>query len=104
MAKRYDEVVDVTLDGAADGVPLTFSWRGRNYTIDERLGSWREAGEWWDPSGVHEREYFRVLAHPAGAGATGELDPDGFLVTNSSVYDLYRDRMHGVWRLARLWD
>jgi hypothetical protein len=56
--------------------------------------------------GPKEREYYRVLAHPSGASANGDLDPDGFLVRDDylAVYDLYRDRINDVWKLARVWD
>ncbi len=122
MAKRYDEPIEVaTEDGAPNGSgwgdanpPLEFSWRGRRYYVEERLSSWREAGQWWEPrndgksaagsAGAHyEREYFRVIAHKAGA-TTGDLDADGFLITSSSVYDIYRDRTNGIWRMGRVWD
>jgi hypothetical protein len=58
------------------------------------------------PNGnLKEREFYRVLARPFGASASGDLDPDGFLVHDSgAVYDLYRDRIEGVWKLARVWD
>ncbi len=105
MTKRYDETIEVTPDPIDPGAPLTFSWRGRRYDIDERLSSWREAGEWWNGTAAREREYHRVLARPAGAMATGELDDDGFLIGSpSAVYDIYRDRLKGDWRMARLWD
>jgi hypothetical protein len=47
-----------------------------------------------------------VLAHPYGASADGDLDRDGFLVRGPSVavYDLYRDRIADIWKLARVWD
>ena len=52
-----------------------------------------------------EREFYRVLARPFGAAASGELDADGFLVRErGAVYDLYRDRLSDVWKLARVWD
>ncbi|HET7482923.1 MAG TPA: DUF6504 family protein [Actinomycetota bacterium] len=104
MAKRYDESIDVTPDPVEPDAPVSFSWRGRRYDIDERLSSWREAGEWWQGRAAREREYYRVLARPSGALATGDLDPDGFMVTPSAVYDIYRDRINDVWRMARLWD
>ena len=103
-----------TEEAGSEPAPLAFRWRGRQYFVDERLSSWREAGEWWlagsngnrqETAGeIREREFFRVLAHPAGAGATGELDSNGFIVSNSSVYDIYRDRIKGEWRMARVWD
>jgi hypothetical protein len=104
LTKRYDESIEVTPDPIDPGAPFTFSWRGRRYEIDERLSSWREAGEWWNGAQAREREYHRVLARPAGATASGELDADGFLVSCSAVYDIYRDRLNDTWRMARLWD
>lgn len=106
MTKRYDDVIEVTSDPEASGAPLAFTWRGRRYTIDQRLTSWREAGEWWSArrAAPRDREYFRVLARPADSFATGEIDPDGFLRTIGAVYDVYLDRVRGGWRLARIWD
>ena len=113
MTKRYDEVIEV-LAGSLDGsAPGSFRWRGRRYRVDRQLDSWREAGEWWVPSGKNkgngnghrDREYFRVLARPADSLATGDLDPDGYLSgTSGAVYDVYRDHVRGDWRLARVWD
>jgi hypothetical protein len=116
LTKRYDEQIDVIPDPIDADAPLTFVWRGRRYQIDQRLESWREGGEWWRAAGSSngsngngkkpkEREFFRVLARPSGAAASGELDPDGFLVREyGAVYDLYRDRIAGEWKLARVWD
>ena len=115
MAKRYDEPIEVSTDdsGWDPHTPLAFAWRGRRYYVDERLSSWREAGQWWraaasagapNESGPQEREYFRVVAHPAGSGSSGQLDADGFIINNSSVYDIYRDRINGIWRMGRVWD
>ena len=108
MAKRYDEQIEVsTADDGGEVTPLSFTWRGRRYYVDERLSSWREGGRWWKSQpdrGVYEQEFFRVAAHPAGMGGTGELDADGFIVTNSSVYDICLDRIRGIWLMARLWD
>lgn len=121
MAKRYDEPIEVSTDdsGWDPSAPLAFAWRGKRYFVDERLSTWREAGQWWLPKPAngkqpqraagsagapYEREYFRVVAHPAGSGSTGELDADGFIVNNSSVYDIYRDRINGTWCMGRVWD
>ena len=119
MSKRYDEAIEVIPDPVAQ-VPLAFSWRGRRYEVDQQLSSWREGGEWWAGTGgavrsngngrgaAKDRECFRVLARPAGAFATGELDADGFMappaVGPSAVYDLAFDRIKRVWQLARIWD
>ena len=104
LTKRYDEPIEVTHDGIAPAAPIAFAWRGRHYEVDQLLSSWREAGEWWDRSRTHDREYHRVLARPVGALATGDLDADGFMRSVGAVYDVYNDRARGGWRLARIWD
>jgi len=116
VTKRYDEVIVVTSDPLEVAAPVAFTWRDRRYDIDQCLMSWREAGEWWnrtrgrlgrtaeEKNGMREREYWRVLARPAGMLATGDLDSDGCMRSCGAVYDLYRDRTTGGWRLARLWD
>lgn len=104
VTKRYDEPIDVTPDPIDSGAPVAFSWRGRTYEIDERLSSWREAGEWWNGSESRDREYHRVVARPAGALASGDVDPDGFLYSMTAVYDVYLDRIKDAWRIARIWD
>jgi hypothetical protein len=104
VTKRYDDPIEVTPDPADDAAPAAFSWRGRHYQIDERLSSWREAGEWWSSAQARDREYHRVLARPAGALSSGEVDADGFLIARHAVYDVYRDRLKDAWRLARIWD
>ena len=103
VTKRYDEPIEITPDPYND-VPVAFSWRGRVYEVDQQLESWREGGEWWDGAARRDREFFRVLARPAGALATGDLDSDGFMQSRGAVYDVYRDRARGGWRLARIWD
>ena len=115
MTKRYDDPIDVdtgwpradrqdNIDPVVDDAPVAFRWRGTRYEVDQRLDSWREAGQWWAASEATEREFFRVLARPSGTLSSGEVDADGFLRTNGAVYDVYRDRIRGVWRLARIWD
>jgi hypothetical protein len=104
MTKRYEEEIDVTLASWDAGAPVAFSWRGRRYEVDQRLACWREAGEWWTENGRRDRTYHRILARPSGALATGDVDPDGFLVPAGAVYDVYLDLARGGWRLARVWD
>lgn len=126
MSKRYDEAIAVTADTSETNgraaLPLSFSWRGRRYDIDQHLSSWREGGEWWQaPRGSkarsngrssngsrrapQERDCFRVLARLSDAFATGELDSDGFMApAPSAVFDLVFDRSDQIWRLARIWD
>lgn len=105
LAKRYDERIEVAWDASADRSTLvSFWWRRRRYAIDQQLADWRAGGHWWDRELMREHEYFRVLARPADALASGDLDPDGFLLSSGAVFDIYRDRMTGQWRLARVWD
>lgn len=125
VTKRYDEPIDVVPDPARGGAPLSFSWRGRRYEVDQWLMNWREAGEWWrragssangaangsssngngtSNDGVREREFFRVLARPSGTFATGELDADGFMQHAGGVYDIYIDLIRRQWHIARVWD
>jgi hypothetical protein len=104
VTKRYDEPIDVVPDPFDGAAPARFSWRGRAYQVDQRLSSWREAAELWNVAAAKDREYYRVLAHPAGA-FTGDIDADGFLTgPPGAVYDVYRDRIKDSWRLARVWD
>jgi Family of unknown function (DUF6504) len=104
VTKRYDDPIDVYADPVVDDAPVAFRWRGTRYEVDQRLDSWREAGQWWATAEATEREFFRVLARPSGTMSSGEVDADGFLRTNGAVFDVYRDRIRGVWRLARIWD
>lgn len=120
MSKRYDETIEVTSDPdrRGDVVPLAFSWRGRRYEIDQQLASWREGAEWWATTGgagdrrgngrgPRDQDCYRVLARPAGALATGDLDADGFMTPPpmpAAVYDLAFDRIQRRWRLSRIWD
>jgi uncharacterized protein DUF6504 len=104
VTKRYDEPIEVTAEASDAGAPVAFSWRGRHYDVDQHLEWWREAAETWNGDGGRDCEYYRVLAHPSGALASGDLDADGFLRSTGAVYDVYRDRLRGGWRLARIWD
>lgn len=98
MTKRYDDEIEVTYDPEGGEVPLSFSWRGHRYEVDQSLSMWSEA----DWSAGSDREYHRVLARPAGSLATGEIDADGFMLGAGAVYDVYRT--NGTWKLARVWD
>jgi hypothetical protein len=103
VTKRYDEPIEVRADPCDGVTPLAFSWRGRRYDVDQHLGSWREAGELWSEA-RRDREFHRLLARPAGALATGDIDADGFLRSAGAVYDVYLDRARGGWRITRVWD
>lgn len=104
MSKRYDEPIEVTQDPIVEDAPIAFSWRGKRYEVDQRLDSWREAGQWWATAEATDREFYRILARPAGTMSSGDVDADGFLRPSGAVYDVYRDRRHDEWRLARIWD
>lgn len=109
MTKRYDEPIEVTSDPFDPTAPLAFRWRGTLYEIDRRLSSWREAAGWAGANGSNgargrDREYHRVLARPAGLYSGGDLDSDGFMHSVGGVYDVYRDRVAEVWKIARVWD
>lgn len=104
MAKRYDDDIEVAADPGPAALPVGFTWRGRRYEIDQHLASWLEGGEWWDAAAARDRLYYRVLARPAGVVTTGEIDSDGRLPVLGAVYEIYRDRARGRWRLVRLWD
>jgi hypothetical protein len=103
VTKRYDEPIEVRAGFFDDGAPVAFAWRGRRYEVDQHLGSWREAGEYWSDS-PRDREYHRLLARPAAARATGDVDADGFMRSAGAVYDVYLDRARGGWRITRVWD
>ncbi len=112
MSKRYEEDIEVTPDPVDASSFVAFEWRGRRYEIDQHLASWLEGAEWWHAAGnangdrrvPRDRAYFRVLARPAGALASGDLDADGYLRRASAVYDLFFDRIRRTWKLARIWD
>ncbi len=104
VTKRYDEPIEVTSDSTAGRAPLSFAWRGRRYEVDQSLMAWREGGQWWDGARARDRDYFRLLARPAGTLASGDLDKDGFMPPIGAVYDVYCERRTGGWRLARIWD
>jgi hypothetical protein len=76
VSKRYDEAIEVTPDPNTE-VPLSFSWRGRRYEIDQRLSSWREGG------GFKEKDFHRVLARPSGL--TGRVFIRALMMTADSA-------------------
>ena len=66
---------------SADGSPKSFLWNGAWHDVDEIVGQWAIAGEWYDDR--LGRTYWRVRT----AGAT---------------VDLFRDSA-GIWSVARTW-
>jgi hypothetical protein len=84
------EPIEVVEDG--DGVPVGFSWRGRQYVVAAVVVAWVEAVPWWVDQGYGQRYLWRVEATPH-AGTPG-------------VYDLYRVSCaeHRQWGLERVLD
>ncbi|MGH2740708.1 MAG: DUF6504 family protein [Actinomycetota bacterium] len=106
MAKRYDQQVEVDLDG---GLPSAFSWNGRSYHVVDVIGRWRIEGRWWEDG--RDREYWRVEVRARGVrgGSSSKIaNAEGRTASGppsqTVVCDLYRDRSAGRWHLERLWD
>lgn len=105
MTKRYDEPIDVGPQSDAAFPVVSFTWRGRAYRVDRLLGAWRETAEVWDRARARDREYHRLLVRPASLPPDGSVDDEGLLRREpGAVFDVYRDRVRGTWRLERIWD
>ncbi len=113
MSKRYNESIDVEVEGLAASAlkPTAFSWRGRRYSVQRLLKYWREAGEAWDPERVKDHEMFRVEAD----GGTYDLRHDRTVsAATGSTNSKRSTERHGKndkaaparthWQLIRVWD
>jgi protein ImuB len=83
---RPTENVTVTLEAQR---PMQFYFRGQSYRVDRAYGPWLAAGDWWQPT-LWGHEQWDIVARAA----------------HSSLLCccLVRDRMHGGWQVAALYD
>lgn len=65
------------------GKILQFKCRGQWHTVREALDRWKDVGEWWD--GEAPKLFVRLL-------------------TDSGVWELYRDLTDGRWFFYRRYD
>jgi hypothetical protein len=93
MAHAYREPCRV--EEGADGKPVTFFWRGREYHVEVVLSHWRLRDRWWvprtsewlgDAQGPSRRYYYRVQC------------------SGLAFYELYHDLEVGFWFLDRVLD
>jgi len=66
------------------GLPRSFRWRGRRYTVRAVLERWKETGRWWE--GEASKFFFRVET------------------TGGGLWELYFDTGTRTWRLYRVYD
>jgi protein ImuB len=83
---RPAESVTVTLEAQR---PVQFYFRGQNYRVDRAYGPWLACGDWWQPT-LWGHEQWDIVAR---AGDNSLL-----------CCCLVRDRMHGGWQMAALYD
>ncbi len=84
MAHRYCDRIRVDIEPMREpghSVLRAFTWRGVRYPVAEILGSWHLRDRWWDPERHSDRLYYRVQT------------PD------FQVFEVYYDRLPGVWVL-----
>jgi protein ImuB len=83
---RPAENVTVTLEAQR---PVQFYFRGQKFDVDRAYGPWLACGDWWQPT-LWGHEQWDIVARAAG---------------NSLLCCcLVRDRMHGGWQMAALYD
>jgi protein ImuB len=80
------EKVTVTLEAQR---PVHFYFRGQSYRIDRAYGPWLAGGDWWQPT-LWGHEQWDIVARSG----------DSSLLCCCLV----RDRMHGGWQMAALYD
>ena len=83
---RPAESVTVTLEAQR---PVQFYFRGQSYKVDRAYGPWLAGGDWWQPT-LWGHEQWDIVAR---AGDSSLL-----------CCCLIRDRMHGGWQVAALYD
>jgi protein ImuB len=83
---RPAENVAVTLEAQR---PAQFYFRGQSYRVDRAYGPWLACGDWWQPT-LWGHEQWDIVARAA----------DNSLLCCCLV----RDRMHGGWQMAALYD
>jgi protein ImuB len=83
---RPTEIVTVTLEARR---PTQFYFRGQSYKVDRAYGPWLAGGDWWQPT-LWGHEQWDIVAR---AGDSSLL-----------CCCLVRDRMHGRWQMAALYD
>jgi protein ImuB len=83
---RPTENVTVTLEAQR---PVRFTFRGQKFDVDRAYGPWLAGGDWWQPT-LWGHEQWDIVAR---AGDSSLL-----------CCCLIRDRMHGGWQVAALYD
>jgi protein ImuB len=83
---RPAQSVTVTLEAQK---PAQFYFRGQSYRVDRAYGPWLASGDWWQPT-LWGHEQWDIVAR---AGDSSLL-----------CCCLVRDRMHGGWQMAALYD
>jgi protein ImuB len=83
---RPAESVTVTLEAQR---PVLFYFRGQKFHVDRAYGPWLACGDWWQPT-LWGHEQWDIVAR---AGDNSLL-----------CCCLARDRMHGGWQMAALYD
>lgn len=83
---RPAENATVTLEAQR---PAQFTFRGQSYRVDRAYGPWLISGDWWQPT-LWGDEQWDIVAR---AGDSSLL-----------CCCLVRDRMHGGWQMAALYD
>ena len=67
MAHRYG--IPIHVEASNEGEPVSFSWRGWTYTVEEVIGRWHLVDRWWVPrvssdfghaKGHSDRFYYQV--------------------------------------------
>jgi hypothetical protein len=82
--RRAEVVVEVVWDGER-GRPASFTYKGRQHTVDALVQYWAIERRWWDRANAVSRRCFRVLAR-------------------GGVWDLAYDRSREEWLLVGVVD